>query len=374
MAARTMSSTFPCWAASPLRRRSSCCNGSPPPCGTSKGVYRRWYKPATTFCIFRHRRRPPPAATQLGLIPSTVSTWATASSAAPFARNTAPRRSCWNWWTRPTSLGSGSASTQWPTTTPTARAESPRAVIRIRFQKISIFRVRSEWTSKTLPRSAFKPSTGNYWAWWTWHRKMVTRWRRPRGPPVAEDIREYLSRWGQWMGQVVGADCYRLDAARHVPPPFWGGATNFTGSDGTAYAVTGAQQFIPALDAGVVARTAGKQHALVFGEIFNSDPREFAAYAKAGMNLLDFTLTFNAGKVFDPAGTGDLGVVVGNPPSGDAGMGFQFGGIDLTVALAKIHNHDVNLPKSENLAYAFLLTRAGQPIVYFDGNNLAVGR
>ena len=195
----------------------------------------------------------------------------------------------------------------------------------------------------------------------------------PSGATVAEDIREYLSRWGQWMGQVVGADCYRLDAARHVPPPFWGGATNFTGSDGTAYAVTGAQQFIPALDAGVVARTAGKQHALVFGEIFNSDPREFAAYAKAGMNLLDFTLTFNAGKVFDPAGTGDLGVVVGNPPSGDAGMGFQFGGIDPTVALAQIHNHDVNLPKSENLAYAFLLTRAGQPIVYFDGNNLAVG-
>lgn len=195
----------------------------------------------------------------------------------------------------------------------------------------------------------------------------------PGGTPVSEDIRQYLSRWGEWLGQVAGADCFRLDAAKHISPPFFGGTRTFTGSDSnhTVYNVTSAPQLVGALDAGVLARTSN--HALTFGEIFSSDPPEFAAYAKTGMNLLDYTLTNNAQNVFNPDASGNLGnlgLVLGNTPSGASGIAFEYGGMDPTIGLNQVHNHDVALPTAQNLAYAYLLTRAGQSIVYYDGNNL----
>ena len=192
----------------------------------------------------------------------------------------------------------------------------------------------------------------------------------PGGVPVPEDVREFLGRWGRWLGEVAGADCFRLDAVKHTPPPFFGGSDSFVGAASENYAVT-APDFAAALDTGVFNR-AGRL-ALTFGEAFSGDPAELSAYAKTGMALLDFTLTFNSGNVFNAGGAGNMGVVLGNPPSGDEGIGFQLGGMHPSIAIGQIHNHDVDLPESENLAYALLLTRPGQPVAYFDGNNLFTG-
>jgi alpha-amylase len=51
----------------------------------------------------------------------------------------------------------------------------------------------------------------------------------PDGTPAAEDIREFLNRWGWFLGNRIGADGFRLDAVKHAPPPFWGGPSSLHG-------------------------------------------------------------------------------------------------------------------------------------------------
>jgi glycosidase len=41
------------------------------------------------------------------------------------------------------------------------------------------------------------------------------------GDPVVENVSEYLSRWNQWMIEVIGVDGFRIDAAKHVKHDFW---------------------------------------------------------------------------------------------------------------------------------------------------------
>jgi hypothetical protein len=42
-----------------------------------------------------------------------------------------------------------------------------------------------------------------------------------QGDPIAENATGYLTRWVQWMCEVIHTDGFRLDAAKHIPQWFW---------------------------------------------------------------------------------------------------------------------------------------------------------
>jgi glycosidase len=192
----------------------------------------------------------------------------------------------------------------------------------------------------------------------------------PDGTPAAEDIREFLNRWGWFLGNRIGADGFRLDAVKHAPPPFWGGPSSFTSpTDGVSYTVS-SPQFVSALQSGVMQRA--RKDAYIYGEVLSGDGLELGAYAQTGMRLLDFPLRFNVSNVFNSNGFGNLGPSFDNNLS-TFGVGFEYGGIDRQIGVTFVHSHDDPAPTSNNLATAYTLTRVGRPIVYFDGNNIPDG-
>lgn len=187
----------------------------------------------------------------------------------------------------------------------------------------------------------------------------------PNHEPVTEDVREMLARWAWFMGAVIGADGYRLDAVKHVPPAFFGGPRTQVGG------TVSTPPFLAALDQGVRAR-AGR-NAVIFGENFSGDARELAVYANTGMGLLDYPLYFNLSNVFNAA-AGERGIFIfGSVPRINQGITFAYGGLDPELGFTFVQNHDVLPPRANNLAHALVLTRPGRPMVYFDGNNIPDG-
>ena len=191
----------------------------------------------------------------------------------------------------------------------------------------------------------------------------------PGGKPVPEDIRQYLHRWMWWMGKATDADGYRLDAIRHVPESFF--AYDFAG-DPVA--------FNKAIQDDYDQRRGNKDSdddddrddAIIFGESYTGDIHgELKSYRRTGMKLLNFPLMFRLLSLFGQGagGNGDLGQL-SFPHGGDAGALEEFGGMGRNDAVSFAQSHDQYAPDlQENLALAFVLTRPGDAVVFFDGNN-----
>jgi hypothetical protein len=166
------------------------------------------------------------------------------------------------------------------------------------------------------------------------------------GDPVEENAVGLLTRYAKWMIEVVGVDGFRLDAAKHVPDWFWRDfydpAVHGIGPDGsTPYS---------------------------FGEVIERhDDALLRAYLRkdgvGNRDLLDFPLYFSMREVFNANGFGDMRLlerasvdgIDGNPNDGTVGVTF-------------VQNHDelAPPPRSDNIAYAHILTRPGYPVVYFN--------
>jgi hypothetical protein len=191
----------------------------------------------------------------------------------------------------------------------------------------------------------------------------------PNNQPVAEDIREYMIRWIRWVGQELDVDGFRLDAIRHVPEPFY--ANDFA-NDPIAFdkAIQDdydlRRSFPDNNDDDVV------DDALIFGESFTGDIfGELARYRATGMLLLNFPLFFNMQALFSngAGGFGDLGQL-SFPHGGDVGALNEFGGMGRKDGVSFIQSHDSLPPDGQpNVAQAFIMTRPGPKVVYFDGNN-----
>jgi Alpha amylase, catalytic domain len=168
----------------------------------------------------------------------------------------------------------------------------------------------------------------------------------PDGVPVAENIVEYVLRWVVWLRDTTGADGFRLDAVRHVPTDFF---TRFN-----------------------QAARAGHPELQLFGESFTGDIEgELAAYHATGMQMLNFPLFFRLDGLLSAAmgGRGDLGQL-SFPQGGDGAPLAEFGGLGRAAGVAFAQSHDSPPPSGQpNLAYAFILTRPGDAVVFFDGNN-----
>ncbi|GBC93989.1 Alpha-amylase [bacterium HR15] len=201
----------------------------------------------------------------------------------------------------------------------------------------------------------------NAWGKPSFVRHPLNPYYYPNGTPVAEDVRQYLRRWGWFLTSVIGFDGYRIDAARHVPPAFFAKVPNQPGGGTVSVG-----DFLPYL-------YGLKPSLYIFGEVYSGDSYELREYAKTGMNLLDFPMKFMASNLFNANGYGDIGASLSNPlgTDGSTGLPYELGGLARYLGVGFVQSHDEGPPTSNNLAYAWLLTRPGRPKVYYDGNNIA---
>ncbi|MBL8047354.1 MAG: hypothetical protein JNJ45_01605 [Chthonomonas sp.] len=182
------------------------------------------------------------------------------------------------------------------------------------------------------------------------------------GVPVAEDVRQFLRRWMEWMTASIGFDGYRLDAVKHMPPQYLGYAAD--------QPVTGRTynngDLLPSL-------FRNSPELYIFGESYTSNSYELREHAKTGMNLLDFPFFFSARTLLNGNGFGNIGASFGNSYGLDAstGLAYEAGGLGFDTGVAFIQSHDDGPPTANNLGYAYLLTRPGRAKVYYDGNNIA---
>lgn len=190
----------------------------------------------------------------------------------------------------------------------------------------------------------------------------------PNDTPVEEDIREYMMRWVRWLGDVTNADGLRLDAIKHV-------GTSFFGSDFPNDPIDFNGEFQRNYDARRgftdVDDDDGAQDALLFGEAFTGDTGSLFGYRESGMYLLDFPLLFKMGLggVFSQWGDGDLGQL-SFPQGGMTGAYTEFGGLGRTAGVSFVQSHDTGAPGAQpNTAYAFIMSRVGHTVVFYDGNN-----
>lgn len=191
----------------------------------------------------------------------------------------------------------------------------------------------------------------------------------PNNTPVPEDIREFMMRWIRWFGDETDCDGLRLDAIKHVPTQFF--ARDFA-NDPIDFNGAFQSNFDQRRGYSDANDDDGEQDALLFGESFTGSTDELQPYRNTGMFLLDFPLLFrmaNDGGVFARNGDGDIGQL--SFPQGGLTGGFtEFGGLGRNSGVAFVQSHDTDAPAAQaDAAYAFITTRVGHSVVFFDGNN-----
>ena len=178
-----------------------------------------------------------------------------------------------------------------------------------------------------------------------------------RGVPTNENATGLLLRYTRWMNEVIDVDGFRLDAAKHIPTWF------FSSFLDNALAGKGRPN-----------RDGTPSNPLQFGEVYDGNASFVATYANRSLNrdVLDFPLYFPMYNELNANGLGDfknfIYSSVDGTDDGDATNG--------TLGMQFVEAHDTGLPspKNDNLAYAYILTRPGRPIVYFNAQEFGTGR
>ncbi len=183
----------------------------------------------------------------------------------------------------------------------------------------------------------------------------------------SEYIQDYQNRSVRWLIDTTKCDGIRLDAVKSVRDDFFG-AEYGSDMNQSTYGYCGQIQLQYDLTHGVnpsnlrasnfdteVPRT----NAIIFGEHLGSPPPQ-DPYINAGMRLLDNDLSGTL--------SGDLpfGPLTGLDQPGGGGLPE---GQNCTVAY--VQSADYGYAAKQQLQYAFVLTRAGLPVIYTDGFNYA---
>lgn len=192
-----------------------------------------------------------------------------------------------------------------------------------------------------------------------------------------ETSRQFIVRWINWLGYAMDYDGVRLDAPKHVYKDFFG-LPNQAESLRNQTFTYNIQRNIKERRQNRTKNTsvAGmnfddmyqndirRDSALIFSEFFIGSVGEVDYWRNpADRNLgiqaryLDFPR--KKGIMTDAFQGGNLAALAG------------FTGFDPTEGVMFAHSHDEGPPSKLELAYAYILTRIGVPVVYFSGNNLA---
>lgn len=168
------------------------------------------------------------------------------------------------------------------------------------------------------------------------------------GDPVADNATGVLLRHIQWMLDVHKVDGFRIDAAKHVPEWFFNSFyDNVVWQRGRAY-----------LDGSATTPYS-------FCEVFDGDFGIVAGYIRkdgfGNRDALDFPLFFALNQHLNSNGFGAWNDVL--TTTIDASDGSAFDG---SRGVSFVSSHDNGPPADDNLGYAFILTKTGYPLVYFN--------
>jgi len=194
----------------------------------------------------------------------------------------------------------------------------------------------------------------------------------PTGDLPTENSRQFITRWINWLGYAMDYDGVRLDAPKHVGKEYFGlPSQNQATKDQTLiYNIQknfnerrGYSDTDPFDD--MYSNYIRRDDALVYSEFFIGSIGE-TDYWRSPNNpnegiktrYLDFP---RKSQMIMAAFNGGNLAALDNISSGfspEEGVIFA-------------HSHDEDPPSKLELAYAYILTRVGTPVVYFTGNNLA---
>lgn len=172
-----------------------------------------------------------------------------------------------------------------------------------------------------------------------------------------ENASEMLHRWIAWLGDAMDYDGLRLDAGKHTPHEFFG--TEASGFLHEAeYNFDLRRNNNDSNDADeLFSNYLRRDDGLVFAEILSywSD-LEYWHNNGNPMRFIDYPLKQ---KLYDAFSNGNMASLTGGG-----------GGIDPIKGIMYAWGHDEAGPSKINLAYAYILTHVGFPMVYFTGNNI----
>lgn len=179
----------------------------------------------------------------------------------------------------------------------------------------------------------------------------------------AENAADYLYRWIAWLGNAIDYDGLRLDAGKHIPYEFfgWRGAgflheAQYNFNQRRGLSDSNADEADTLFE-----NYVHRDDALIFAEIL-SPWNEIQYWYGDGTNdrnpmrFLDYAMKQSAGASFN----GDM--------SNLGAYGTDFGPNN---GIMYVWGHDEGGPSKIDLAYAYILTHVGFPMVYFTGNNIS---
>jgi glycosidase len=192
------------------------------------------------------------------------------------------------------------------------------------------------------------------------------------GDLPTENSRQFVTRWINWLGYAMDYDGVRLDAPKHVGKEYFGlpGQSQATKDQTLIYNIQknfnerrGLTDTDPFDD--MYSNYLRRDDALVYSEFFigsigetdywrNPSDRNWGIQTR----YLDFPR--KSQMIMAAFNNGNLAAL------DNVGAGFS---PEEGVIFA--HSHDEDPPGKLELAYAYILTRVGTPVVYFTGNNLA---
>ncbi len=189
---------------------------------------------------------------------------------------------------------------------------------------------------------------------------------------VTENSRQFITRWINWLGYAMDYDGVRLDAPKHVGKEYFG-LPNQNLNDRNQSLIYNIQKNFnerrglsdtDAFD-DMYSNYIRRDDALVYSEFFIGSISETDYWRNPSdpnwgikTRYLDFP---RKSQMIMAAFNGGNLAALDNISSGfspEEGVIFA-------------HSHDEDPPGKLELAYAYILTRVGTPVVYFTGNNLA---
>ena len=191
------------------------------------------------------------------------------------------------------------------------------------------------------------------------------------GDPVAEDVNGMLIRSLKWTIDQTHCDGFRLDAVKHVPSYFFGqqfgtqpekdrSSDGYIGRAQAQFNLTHGYADWSNHRNSTYSTEAVRDDLMLFGEHLGAPP-DPNTYLAAGMRIANDNFVNTVGGY---AGIGS------NMSGYDQHGAFTFG-VNEGVMYCLSHDNNYMAGSERPAAHAYMLTRAGVPIVYTDGYNIS---
>ena len=189
---------------------------------------------------------------------------------------------------------------------------------------------------------------------------------------VTENSRQFVTRWINWLGYAMDYDGVRLDAPKHVGKEYFGlpGQSQATKDQTLIYNIQknfNERRNLSDTDPfdDMYSNYIRRDDALIYSEFFIGSIGETDYWRNPtdpnwGIKTRYLDFPRKSSMIMAAFGGGNL-----------AALDNTTSGFSPEEGVIFAHSHDEDPPGKLELAYAYILTRVGTPVVFFTGNNLA---